>query len=85
MSEQAEQLERVSDRIGALVLEFCSSHLGLRFFAEELTDYVRGRAESPVAPDSACRILRALRKAGRLDYVVVSRSQSLYRVTAVVG
>jgi hypothetical protein len=36
-----------------------------------------------VAPDSPSRILRELRKQGRVDYIVVNRAASLYRVVAV--
>lgn len=82
--EQAKHLERVADRIAALVLDWCAINLkaGTTFHMADLVEFVCLGPEA-CSPDSPSRILRMLRRKGRLDYVVVSRSQSLYRVTAV--
>jgi hypothetical protein len=47
----------------------------------ELTSFVARHVS--IAPDSAGRILRHLKKQGRIGYDLVSRSKSLYRVLAV--
>jgi len=76
---QQENLDRVSERIGPAVLAFCAS-VGLReFFADDLRRYVR-RMAGEVAPGSPDRVLRDLRQRGLIDYAVVSRSESLYRM-----
>jgi len=81
--EQAENLERVTHRIGQLVVEFCRSRVGKQFYADELRAYVlAGMRGAPGSPD---RILRDLRQRGVIDYVVVSRAKSLYRVEAVTA
>jgi hypothetical protein len=77
-------MQRVSDNIADLVWYFCKARVGRQFHAADLVTYVRAFA-SPVAPDSPSRILRDLRRRGLVDYVVVSRAQSLYRVTGVRG
>jgi hypothetical protein len=78
VSEQQANLDRVSARIRPAVKEFCLSRIGQQFHVEELTSYVR--AKTTVAPGSPDRILRDLRQQGEIDYEVVSRSKSLYRV-----
>lgn len=84
MGEQQKNLDRVCANIGHRVLAFWE--LGLRtgnvdFCMQDLVDYVRQAfPPSSVAPDSASRILRQLWLAGLLDYTVVSRSRSLYRL-----
>lgn len=72
-------LKRVNSRISGLIIEFCRS-LGDNgvFYMEDLRRHVAERLDSRVAPASPDRILRDLRKAGKLDYAVVSRSESLY-------
>ena len=77
---QEEQLQRVSSKIAELVLGFCRERLsaGSRFFfIHELTDFVWTK-DATVAPDSPGRILRMLKRCGRMDYRVVNRRQSLY-------
>lgn len=81
-SEQQENLERVASRIGRPILDFCRERVGKRFYADELRRYVI-REAGIVAPASADRILRDLRKRRKLDYVVVSRRESLYEVVSV--
>lgn len=81
---QSENLGRVRGRIGPLVLQFARSRLALGqpdFRMAQLQEYVRERAES--APASPDRILRLLRREGLLDYEVLDRAGSLYRVKGV--
>lgn len=80
--EQAEQLERVSARIARPILVFCKAHK--RFHADELRRFVVSQV-GVAAPGSADRVLRDLRQQGRLNYVVVSRRESLYEVIEVNG
>jgi hypothetical protein len=82
---QAANLQRVSDNIAHEVLFFCQyilRHNGGQFVASTLLTHVRTMIGN-VAPDSPSRILRKLRRQGRVDYVVVSRAASLYRVVGV--
>ena len=81
-SEQAENLARVTAKIGDAILRFCRSRLGETFRMEELVRFVR--AETTIAPDSPSRILRQLRSQGLIGYEVLSRKDSLYRVTLPV-
>lgn len=79
-------LEKVSERIGHAVMSFYYDRLRQRafqFHADELRDWVIARV-SVAAPASADRILRDMRQKGQLDYVVVSRSDSLYEFRRIV-
>jgi hypothetical protein len=78
---QDEHLERVSDKIATYVAEFCFHRN--TFHMEELTEYVSARV-SPIAPDSPGRILRMLRREKVLNYEIVNRRESLYRITPVL-
>jgi len=72
----------VAGRVRGSVLDFFELRVrnaAPAFHMSELTEYVRSRV--PTAPDSAGRIMRHLRDEGALDYELVSRSKSLYRVT----
>lgn len=80
-ASNAEHLSRVSSRIGPSVLEFCRPRVGQEFHMEEMVRHIRARLG--IAPDSPSRILRALRQAQMIDYTVVNRRQSLYRVDRV--
>jgi hypothetical protein len=71
------ELKRVSLRIAEAVLDFARQRAGSAFYMEQLNRHVAD-AVGTVAPDSPGRILRDLRKKQRLDYQVVSRSDSLY-------
>ncbi|MCC6494395.1 MAG: hypothetical protein IT424_15395 [Pirellulales bacterium] len=51
---------------------------------KELQSYVTER-DVAVAPDSPSRILRALRDAGQVDYVVTSRPKSEYLIRGVAA
>ena len=81
MTEQDEHLERVSSRIALAILEFCDS--ATLFRADELRRCVGDRCRNS-APASADRVLRDLRRKKRLDYEVVDRRASLYRVVREV-
>jgi hypothetical protein len=73
-----QERERVFARIAPLVMDYASSHAGEAFHAEELRQFVLER-DPLIAPDSPGRILRELRLAGKIDYVVINRRQSLYQ------
>lgn len=78
-SEQQKQLARVSGSIGSVIVDFFHSQsIGATFFAADLHNYVLER--SSTAPASADRVMRDLRKQRVINYTLVSRSQSLYRV-----
>lgn len=76
-SGQQENLERVASRIAPAVMEFCRGHQ--QFHADELRAWVI--AETGIAaPGSADRVLRDLRIRRQLEYIVLSRRESLYKV-----
>lgn len=82
METHQENLERVSLRIAAAVMQFCRERLGWEsklFHADELRNYVTA-ATGINAPASADRVLRDLRQKRQLDYEVVSRRESLYKI-----
>ncbi len=72
-------LERVSERISGAILRFCRTHPGT-WHMDELRRAV-AREVGEIAPASPDRVLRSLRQQHRLYYQVVSRRESLYRVT----
>lgn len=81
-SEQTENLERVSARIGGRIVAFCRHRIdnGDRtFHMIDLTEWVSSDP-CPTAPDSAGRILRDLRQRGVVRYRLLSRSKSWYEV-----
>lgn len=82
-ASNADHIDRVSDRIGSLIVSFCRSRLDLapEFHMVELTSWIA--RHHAIAPDSPGRILRHLRKQGALDYRVLSRRDSLYQLTHV--
>jgi hypothetical protein len=82
MSEQHQHLARVADNIGATVVRFCAARIGATFSASALRYFVT-HVHPHIAPESPGRILRELKKRGIVDYVLVSRAQSLYRVVSV--
>ena len=84
-SEQAQELERVSRRIGGSILAFCDDLVAsgrAAFHVQELESYVRDQVPE-MAPGSPCRILRDLRQRGVIDYKVESRRGSRYRLLRV--
>jgi len=72
-----EHLSRVSSKIEEHVFSFCLQNA--EFHMETMTKWVKDRIIG-LAPDSPARILRMLRKKGLVDYEVVSRKDSLYRI-----
>jgi hypothetical protein len=82
MSEQTDNLDRVSARIGLAIRGFYHyrRETGERlFFVEELRRYVIAEV-GIIAPASPDRVMRLLRKQGVIHYTVVSRRESLYRI-----
>lgn len=76
---QQEQLSRVRERIQNLVISFIKNvGTGNQFHADQLREWVSDRVA--VAPGSADRILRDLRQRGYLNYSILNRKKSLYRV-----
>jgi hypothetical protein len=81
---QGAELDRVSARIGAVVMQFAKETLADyqgHFRMGDLLGYVAERIS--VSPDSPSRILRDLRRKGELDYVVTDRAGSAYRIVMV--
>jgi Fe2+ or Zn2+ uptake regulation protein len=77
-AEQPAELARVTSKLAARILRFFGQRTAFEFHASELHDFVA--QEFPgCAPASADRVMRDLRKAGLVRYVVVNRRQSLYR------
>ncbi len=82
--DQREEIERVGNKIEKHILIFALSRIDAGspcFYMEDLVRFVQNRVG--VAPDSASRILRMLRQAKKMDYEVVSRSDSYYRIKKV--
>jgi hypothetical protein len=86
--EQETQLLRVYGRISPSVKQFCIDRIvntnGV-FRMKDLADYVSAAVGKMVAPESAGRILRALRKKGEVHYCLLSRSDSLYKLVQVAA
>lgn len=82
MSTQAEHLASVSSRIGDAIIEFARRRVGCEWHADDLREHVT-RTVGTVAPGSADRVLRDLRQRGAIEYVVVSRAASRYRVDSI--
>lgn len=84
MSEEShtENLQRVSARIGRAILDFYEADPNAAFHADDLRDSVREQC-GRVAPASADRVLRDLRKKGEINYEVTNRRQSLYQFLPV--
>lgn len=75
------ELARVDDALRARVLDFCRDRIFDTFRMDELTKWVSLRVRC--APDSPGRILRQLRKEGKVTYELISRRESLYAVHSV--
>lgn len=83
IAEQARQKMRVGGRIGGIIIEFFQSHgKGKQFHAADLIEFVNdfSAAGEYIAPDSPGRIMRDLRRDGRINYRVINRAQSLYEI-----
>lgn len=82
MSEQDDNLDRVSARIGAAIFDFYAWHVQageLEFHAEDMRRWVI-RSVGMVAPGSPDRVMRDLRQSGAINYQVLDRASSLYRI-----
>lgn len=80
MPNQYEQIDRVRNKLEPAIISFRELHGIFReFHAQDLRDFVSSYTGRHNAPASAQRIMQLLRKAGELDYEVVSRAQSLYQ------
>jgi hypothetical protein len=83
-AESAAERRRVAGEVSREVLAFCRGRLALgldEWRMSDLTEYVRERVMC--APDSAGRILRQLAQQGALEYQLVSRAESRYRIVTV--
>lgn len=79
--EQQEQIARVSHRIqGSILAFFRTKAPGTEFYANDLRVHVAGDC-GLVAPDSARRIAASM-KPYQVNYELVNRSLSLFRVLA---
>jgi protein-L-isoaspartate O-methyltransferase len=81
MSQQQE-LNRVKNNIADLVEAFVKARWEFgttRFYIKELHAYIAARTE--IAPASPDRILRQLRRDGKINYVVTDRRASCYQLT----
>ncbi len=75
---QRDCLESVSSRIAKHVLQFATTYCGLTFHSSQLHKYVADRVD--ISPGSADRIMRDLKQKGLLNYTVVNRAKSLYKM-----
>lgn len=81
-SRQEIELKRVKSKTSDWIKQFFDAHqLGEQFHAEDLHNFVKAKAN--VAPASADRIMRDMKRSGEINYEVVNRSQSLYRKLAL--
>lgn len=81
MSTVNPELERVGLNLNQVIVHFWQIRMsspGRRFTANELRQYVQHH-NFGTAPASADRVMRNLRKQGKINYAVVNRSKSLYQ------
>jgi hypothetical protein len=81
-SRQTENLQRVGQKIGAAIMTFYEADPDAAFHADDLRDSVRDQC-GKVAPASSDRVLRDLRKKGKINYEVTNRRKSLYQFLPV--
>lgn len=74
----SDDLTRVALNIGQAIVQFWKLRIGTVFTATELRQYVQ-KSYFGTAPASADRVMRNLRKQGKINYELVDRSKSLYR------
>ena len=82
LSQQTESLQRVGQKIGAAIMAFYEADPDAAFHADDLRDSVRDQC-GKVAPASSDRVLRDLRKKGKINYEVTNRRKSLYQFLPV--
>lgn len=81
---QTTELNRVSNNIRGHILTFLKIRLATVqpfFCMQDLHEYIRKNAR--IAPASPDRVLRQLRKDGKVEYRVISRAASKYLVLTV--
>ncbi len=81
---QTEQFNRVASTTSEAIQNFIQARLADTenngaFTSDQLRNYVANNVKGGVSPSSADRVLRSLRQAGKLDYLVLNRGKSLYR------
>lgn len=82
MSQQDDNLDRVSARIGAAILEFywLRTEAGQpEFHVEDLRRHVNATV-GMTAPGSSDRVMRDLRQKGIIFYKLLNRAESLYLI-----
>lgn len=80
-----EDLQRVKKKLDQHVLDFLAQRIATNeraFHSRHLLKYLT-KVKAYYAPESPARILRELRKSGKVRYTLLSRSDSLYRVDFV--
>ena len=84
VGEHKKSLTRVEDNIQDLVIEYCGMVLehGGFLHLQELEDWVRNRHRACVS-GSPGRILRLLRKKEIIEYMLISRKKSIYKILGV--
>lgn len=75
-------LNSVACRIAQAILDYCNARTSREFHADDLRKYVTSKVGT-CAPGSADRVLRDLRQKGAVQYEVINRAASLYRVRSV--
>lgn len=80
--DNAAHLAAVRQRIAPAIFGFCWANRGCEFHADDLRQHV-AQATGGAAPASADRVLRDLRQRGVINYEVVSRKDSRYRIVSV--
>lgn len=75
-------LDSVASRIAHAIIAYCNARTGREFHADDLRQFVTAKVGA-CAPGSADRVLRDLRQKGAVQYEVINRAASLYRVLAV--
>lgn len=79
---QGANLRRVRSGIAPFILEFFAARkVGDKFHNSDLWQFIVTEKNHRCAPGSPDRIMRDLAQAGVIDYVVISRSESLYEIT----
>jgi hypothetical protein len=81
-SVQSEQMARVQGRIAETILAWLEYRALVApvFHASDLCQYVVEQCGG--SPESAMRVLRAMRRSGQVDVELLSRSESKYAVRA---
>ncbi len=75
---QARELHRVKTKLADIILEYCRMNEGGVFTMRMLEEYVSRFKR--VTPGSTSRVLRQLRREGKVGYDVVNRQHSAYAI-----